>query len=179
MHERYIQVCDQILQYKEHRDPLVKRAVIELIPTLASYNHVDFAPNYLHKTMVYLLAQLKKAAGDRTTCEWGAESYFDRLTPPSRSFPRYRARRDARQGRHDSLPRRHPRQHQRGLANARVSSRSIFLEQEAYSHLSLTVGKARLRRTRSSNASACSLSRLDLLSPSICTSCSISCSPTD
>lgn len=67
MQERYIEVCDQILYYKDHRDPLVRRAVIELIPTLASYNHHDFAPNYLHKTMFFLINQLKKDRGDRTT----------------------------------------------------------------------------------------------------------------
>ena len=69
MHERYNDICDQILQYKDHRDPLVRRAVIELIPTLASYNHTEFTQSYLHKSMVYLLGQLKKAR-DRTTCEF-------------------------------------------------------------------------------------------------------------
>jgi FKBP12-rapamycin complex-associated protein len=69
MHERYGQVCDQIFQYKDHRDPLVRRAVIELIPTLASYNHLDFTQHYLHKSMVYLLGQLKKDR-DRTTSKW-------------------------------------------------------------------------------------------------------------
>jgi len=67
MHERYTEVCDQILSFKDHRDPLVRRAVVELIPTLASYNHADFAAHYLHKTMLYLLGQLKNNR-DRTTC---------------------------------------------------------------------------------------------------------------
>ncbi|KAM0787611.1 hypothetical protein ACM66B_003678 [Microbotryomycetes sp. NB124-2] len=67
MNERYIEVCDQILSYRDHRDPLVRRAVIELIPTLASYNTHEFVPNYLHKTMLFLLSQLKKDRGDRTT----------------------------------------------------------------------------------------------------------------
>jgi FKBP12-rapamycin complex-associated protein len=68
MHERYTEVCDQILSFKDHRDPLVRRAVVELIPTLASYNHADFAAHYLHKTMLYLLGQLKNNR-DRTTCK--------------------------------------------------------------------------------------------------------------
>ncbi|BGP07821.1 phosphatidylinositol kinase-related protein kinase tor1 [Rhodotorula toruloides] len=66
MHERYTEVCDQILSFKDHRDPLVRRAVVELIPTLASYNHADFANLYLHKTMLYLLGQLRNNR-DRTT----------------------------------------------------------------------------------------------------------------
>ncbi|KAL8292423.1 hypothetical protein RQP46_001035 [Phenoliferia psychrophenolica] len=66
MQDRYTAVCDQILQYKDHRDPLVRRAVIELIPTLSSYNQLEFVDHYLHKTMLYLLGQLKKDR-DRTT----------------------------------------------------------------------------------------------------------------
>ncbi|GJN89148.1 hypothetical protein Rhopal_002122-T1 [Rhodotorula paludigena] len=66
MADRYTEVCDQILSFKDHRDPLVRRAVVELIPTLASYNHADFTTQYLHKTMVYLLGQLKNNR-DRTT----------------------------------------------------------------------------------------------------------------
>ena len=68
MQERYNEVCDQVLSYKDHRENLVRRAVIELIPTLASYSHQEFIANYLHKCMVYLLGQLKKDR-DRTTCE--------------------------------------------------------------------------------------------------------------
>ncbi|GAA5903699.1 hypothetical protein JCM6882_003390 [Rhodosporidiobolus microsporus] len=66
MSDRFHSVCDQILSFKDHRDPLVRRAVVELIPTLASYNHTEFTEHYLHKTMVYLLEQLKKNK-DRTT----------------------------------------------------------------------------------------------------------------
>ncbi|KAI5480415.1 FKBP12-rapamycin complex-associated protein [Pseudohyphozyma bogoriensis] len=66
MNDRYVEVCDQIFLYKDHRDPLVRRAVIELIPTLASYNHNEFKELYLHRSMLYLLGQLKKDR-DRTT----------------------------------------------------------------------------------------------------------------
>jgi FKBP12-rapamycin complex-associated protein len=66
MSDRFTEVCDQILSFKDHRDPLVRRAVVELIPTLASYNHTDFTTHYLHKTMLYLLGQLKNNR-DRTT----------------------------------------------------------------------------------------------------------------
>lgn len=85
MQERYIEVCNQILEYKDHRDPLVRRAVIELIPTLASYNHKEFAPNYLHKTMLFLLSQLKKDRGDRTTGEFGGRLLRDQKLTSSRT----------------------------------------------------------------------------------------------
>ncbi|SCZ93158.1 BZ3500_MvSof-1268-A1-R1_Chr6-2g08497 [Microbotryum saponariae] len=69
MADRYGEVCDQILFYKDHRDPLVRRAVIELIPTIASYNANEFAAHYLSRTMAFLLDQLKKDRGDRATGE--------------------------------------------------------------------------------------------------------------
>lgn len=74
MQERYDDVCEQILSYKDHREPLVRRAVIELIPTLASYYHQKFITGYLHRCMVYLLGQLKKDR-DRTTCKSGEIDY--------------------------------------------------------------------------------------------------------
>lgn len=89
MHERYNQVCDQIFQYKDHRDPLVRRAVIELIPTLASYNHLEFTQHYLHKAMVYLLGQLKKDR-DRTTSESSLAGLLF-LDPTDGSSPAFHA----------------------------------------------------------------------------------------
>lgn len=99
MQERYNEVCDQVLNYKDHREPLVRRAVIELIPTLASYNHQEFIAKYLHPCMIYLLGQLKKER-DRTTCtlrvisaasserRWKALTYVYVLN----SLPSYRTR---------------------------------------------------------------------------------------
>lgn len=123
MHERYTEVCDQILSFKDHRDPLVRRAVVELIPTLASYNHADFAAHYLHKTMLYLLGQLKNNR-DRTTCAtlFRSPLAFPGLTLIHRFFslPRYRSRCDAGQIRNGSLPRPYPGECERGFTAARV-----------------------------------------------------------
>jgi serine/threonine-protein kinase mTOR len=55
------------MQYKDHRDSLIRRSVIELIPAMATYNHTEFISSYLHKSMVYLLGQLKKDR-DRAAC---------------------------------------------------------------------------------------------------------------
>ncbi|ORY80056.1 PtdIns-3-kinase tor2 [Protomyces lactucae-debilis] len=66
MHERYRATCDLVLRYKDHRDSLVRRMVVSLIPALASYNPSDFTSSYLTKSMSYLLAQLKKER-DRTS----------------------------------------------------------------------------------------------------------------
>jgi FKBP12-rapamycin complex-associated protein len=66
MHERYRGTCELVLRYKEHRDLLIRRMVVSLIPTLASYNPSDFTGSYLAKSMSYLLAQLKKER-DRTS----------------------------------------------------------------------------------------------------------------
>ncbi|GAO47492.1 hypothetical protein G7K_1698-t1 [Saitoella complicata NRRL Y-17804] len=65
MHERYREVCEIVLRYKDHRDALIRRSVISLIPTLAAYNPNEFVASYLHKCMLHLLGLLKKEK-DRT-----------------------------------------------------------------------------------------------------------------
>lgn len=65
MHEKYTDVSEIILSYKDYKEGLIKRTVISLIPTLASYNSEKFVVLYLYKCMHYLLGQLKKNR-DRT-----------------------------------------------------------------------------------------------------------------
>lgn len=60
MHSHYRMVCEVVMRYKEHRDPLIKGIVISLIPNLASYNPTEFVNSYLHKCMTHLQSQLKK-----------------------------------------------------------------------------------------------------------------------
>ncbi|MBW0475655.1 hypothetical protein O181_015370 [Austropuccinia psidii MF-1] len=66
MRPRFQEISDQILTYKDHREALVRRAVVELIPTLASYNSAEFSSTYLYQCMMYLIEQLRKDR-DRTT----------------------------------------------------------------------------------------------------------------
>ncbi|KAI8458016.1 atypical/PIKK/FRAP protein kinase [Phakopsora pachyrhizi] len=66
MRPRFQEISDQILSYKDHREALVRRAVVELIPTLASYNSTEFSVTYLYQCMMYLIEQLRKDR-DRTT----------------------------------------------------------------------------------------------------------------
>ncbi|KAF8468992.1 armadillo-type protein [Kalaharituber pfeilii] len=60
MHDCYRDVCEVVMRFKDHRDHLIRRLVISLIPTLASYNPAEFVSSYLHKCMLHLQAQLKK-----------------------------------------------------------------------------------------------------------------------
>ncbi|KAK9379012.1 armadillo-type protein [Kockiozyma suomiensis] len=60
MHKNYANVCDTVLKYKDHRDSLVRRTVLAMMPTLASYNPTAFADKYMHPCMLHLLGQLKK-----------------------------------------------------------------------------------------------------------------------
>ena len=66
MKDQYQDVCELVLRYKEHRDNLIRRTVIALIPTLATYDPQLFSTLYLHKAMGHLLGQLKKDR-DRST----------------------------------------------------------------------------------------------------------------
>lgn len=60
MNEHYHEACDIVYRYKDHRDPLIRRQVILMIPELASYIPLEFAKSYLHKFMAHLTGQLKK-----------------------------------------------------------------------------------------------------------------------
>lgn len=60
MQPRYIEVCENVLRYKDYKDVLIKRTVLAIIPDLAKYNPVDFTKKYLSDSMIYLIAQFKK-----------------------------------------------------------------------------------------------------------------------
>ncbi|KAI9000239.1 armadillo-type protein [Gaertneriomyces semiglobifer] len=58
--EKYRTLCESVLKYKDHRDGLVRRTVILMIPVLAQFDPADFVTAYLNGCMAYLLSQLKK-----------------------------------------------------------------------------------------------------------------------
>lgn len=60
MKETFLDTAEQILRFKSHRDGLVKRMVITLIPTLAAYDTQTFTEHFLHKAIAHLLTQLEK-----------------------------------------------------------------------------------------------------------------------
>ncbi|KII85882.1 hypothetical protein PLICRDRAFT_144570 [Plicaturopsis crispa FD-325 SS-3] len=60
MKEIFLDTAEQILSFKTHRDGLVKKMVITLIPTLAAYDTQTFSEHFLHKSMAHLLTQLDK-----------------------------------------------------------------------------------------------------------------------
>ncbi len=60
MHEHHREACEIVLRYKDHREPLIRRQVVVLIPILASYAPMEFVNSYLHKFMIHLQGQLKK-----------------------------------------------------------------------------------------------------------------------
>ncbi|KKF92485.1 Phosphatidylinositol 3-kinase tor2 [Ceratocystis platani] len=60
MQSHYHEACDTVFKHKDHRDPVIRKTIVALIPDLARYNPTDFSSNYLHKFMVYLSGMLKK-----------------------------------------------------------------------------------------------------------------------
>jgi hypothetical protein len=76
MKEDFLDSAEQILSFRQHRDSLVKKMVITLIPTLAVYDTQTFSEHYLHKAMGHLLTQLEKPN----------ERSFGELPPPVQLF---------------------------------------------------------------------------------------------
>jgi FKBP12-rapamycin complex-associated protein len=58
---KYKDACEKVLQtqYREHRDPTIRRTVVEIIPLLAAYAPKDFCANYLPRSMQHLQNLLK------------------------------------------------------------------------------------------------------------------------
>ena len=60
MKDTYVETADSIFELRGHRDVLIRKTVIALIPTLALYDTQTFSEYYLHKAMSHLLEQLPK-----------------------------------------------------------------------------------------------------------------------
>jgi FKBP12-rapamycin complex-associated protein len=61
MKENFTDSAENILRFKTHRDNLVRKMVITLIPVLAQYDTQTFTEHFLHKAMGHLLQQLEKS----------------------------------------------------------------------------------------------------------------------
>ncbi|PSN67313.1 ARM repeat-containing protein [Corynespora cassiicola Philippines] len=58
--QKYRETVETVLKYREHRDPLVRREVVLIIPILASYSPTEFATKYLHQCMLHLQGLIRK-----------------------------------------------------------------------------------------------------------------------
>jgi serine/threonine-protein kinase mTOR len=58
---KFKEVCEIIMKFKDHRDSLVRKTVISLIPKLAELDPDQFyKENYLQISMNFFIVQLKK-----------------------------------------------------------------------------------------------------------------------
>ena len=64
--DRFKDVCDSIIKYKEHRDKLIRRTVISLMPLLAAAHPESFVHNYRHTCINHLLLSMRRDS-DRAT----------------------------------------------------------------------------------------------------------------
>ncbi|KXN92422.1 Phosphatidylinositol 3-kinase tor2 [Leucoagaricus sp. SymC.cos] len=62
MRENYLDIAEQILRFKSHKDSLIRKMVITMIPSLAAYDTQTFTEHFLHKAMGHLLTQLEKTS---------------------------------------------------------------------------------------------------------------------
>ncbi|KAF2473283.1 uncharacterized protein BDR25DRAFT_257609 [Lindgomyces ingoldianus] len=58
--QKYRETVETVLKYRDHRDALVRREVVLIIPILASYSPTDFATKYLHQCMLHLQGLIRK-----------------------------------------------------------------------------------------------------------------------
>ncbi|GMK56480.1 hypothetical protein CspeluHIS016_0303200 [Cutaneotrichosporon spelunceum] len=60
MGEYYRQICEITLKYRDSKETVIRKAVITLIPNMATYDSDEFEVHYLHRSMAYLLQALHK-----------------------------------------------------------------------------------------------------------------------
>ncbi|KAJ7899711.1 phosphatidylinositol 3-kinase [Mycena leptocephala] len=60
MKDAFIETAEAVLSFRTNRDAAVRRMVVSMIPTLASYNTPAFKDQILHKAMNHLFSQLDK-----------------------------------------------------------------------------------------------------------------------
>ncbi|EAT84522.2 hypothetical protein SNOG_08246 [Parastagonospora nodorum SN15] len=58
--QKYKETVETVLKYKDHRDALVRREVVLIIPILAGYSPTEFATKYLHQCMLHLQGLIRK-----------------------------------------------------------------------------------------------------------------------
>lgn len=120
MRDSFQDTVEAIFHYKAHRDMIIRRAVISLIPTIAQYDNQVFSDRFLHKAMAHLLEQLEKPA-DRTIgmCCLPFPSN-GQITTYSFSLRSYRACFRCRWQQYEALLEPSDDQHQTSLASAGV-----------------------------------------------------------
>jgi FKBP12-rapamycin complex-associated protein len=57
---KYRDICDIVLRYKEHKDPLIRKTVMMIIPDLAQLDVDEFVASYFSSSIIYVLGQLKR-----------------------------------------------------------------------------------------------------------------------
>ncbi|GHJ88255.1 hypothetical protein NliqN6_4657 [Naganishia liquefaciens] len=60
MKDHYRNACELILRFKDHKEPLIRRTVITLIPAMGTYDQQAFQELFLHRSMAHLQHQLSK-----------------------------------------------------------------------------------------------------------------------
>ncbi|PNS15729.1 hypothetical protein CAC42_4181 [Sphaceloma murrayae] len=59
--ERYEEACNKVFNYKDHRELIIRREVVKMIPAMAEYNPGKFRSMYLHRSMTHLQGLMKSA----------------------------------------------------------------------------------------------------------------------
>lgn len=77
MADYYKSICELTLKYRDNKEASVRKAVIGLIPNIATFDSEAFEAHYLHRSMGYLLQALGKPT-DRDLCK----SSFTTITQP-------------------------------------------------------------------------------------------------
>ena len=75
----------QVIKFKDHKDPLVRKTTISLVPVLAGFNPAAFNLSHLQPWATYMLAVMKKEKGPERSAAFLGMALALRLIPPDTS----------------------------------------------------------------------------------------------
>ncbi|KZT51925.1 phosphatidylinositol 3-kinase [Calocera cornea HHB12733] len=62
LRECYVDCMERVWRYRDHKDPLIRRTVVTLLPTMVFYDTQSFSTHFLYRVMGHLMVQLKRPA---------------------------------------------------------------------------------------------------------------------
>jgi FKBP12-rapamycin complex-associated protein len=60
MGDKFNDLCETVMKFKDSKDVIIRKAVIQIIPALASFDPNEFSASYLNPFMAYILSLVKK-----------------------------------------------------------------------------------------------------------------------
>jgi len=85
--EQFIEICDNVLKYKDHKSNVIRKAIISLIPRLASFSVPLFVTRYLKASFELIVDFIIKRGGKERGAGFEAIGQLCKILPKDKMLP--------------------------------------------------------------------------------------------